>query len=796
MAVAPNFREEAAVAETFGVGRVSRVRTWAAGAALLAGLCLLLWEVNGHYPIREWIFWRYLAYWCGGGVFALACFSSGDLAIRKILGRTLEPGEQLVVAYSIGMFVFSVGTFLAGLLGLFGSGFFFLFPLALVALGGRGALRSALSFTRTLAFRGPSGGPWAPATLVFGVLALALVYFPIMSPANVAYDARWYHLSIAEHYAAAGRITRLEEGWMVGAYPQLATMFFTWAQQAPGRYFDKVLLAAHVEWAMFLATLLGVPVLVRRLAPNLSGWRSWLFVFLFPGLFLYDSNLNVGADHFLAALTPASWILLLAVWPSLDRRLGVLFGLVLGALVLVKYTAIIAVVPLIVAFAARVFWLAGRRLRRKTSMTFRSIALGALVPASVTLLATTPHWLKNWIFYGDPMYPVLHRYFDSHLWSPEFELHFQNYPWAFRPSSDLKGLLETLEVGVKFAFVPHNWASMHGGVPVFGMLFSLSLLALPFVRAPLRVWALAAACELGVLVWYWTNHQDRYLQAILPWFASVTAVVMGLAWRLGTPAREAAVLLCAAQAIWGSDVPFIPTHTMIGDTPIRESARLLGQGYRRNYDKRLVVSDYEQARPAEPKKTKILVHNIHVHWGLQAQVVNDWAPFQAGISYIRLASPRGTYDKLKSMGVTHILTPTSPDLNLEQDSIGANLVFWEFAKFYTIEERSYGGFRVARMPPNPPPPSAAERMVVYAGCRGKRYASGLYHLRDLNQLYDQPFARPLEAVPSSDGEALEKLAERADFYVVDKCHTKGFAPDGFELIYQRRDASLYARPPR
>ncbi len=63
---------------------------------------------------------------------------------------------------------------------------------------------------------------------MFGTLALAVVYLSIMVPENAAFDARSYHLPIAEHYATWGRIGRFPEGWFAGALPHLASWLYTW----------------------------------------------------------------------------------------------------------------------------------------------------------------------------------------------------------------------------------------------------------------------------------------------------------------------------------------------------------------------------------------------------------------------------------------------------------------------------------------------------------------------------------------------------------------------------------------
>src|SRR6185369_13217047 len=78
------------------------------------------------------------------------------------------------------------------------------------------------------------------------------VYLQVISPQNIAFDARWYHIPIAESYAAAGRIRPFPEGWYLGAYPHLASWLYAWAFLAPGALKDHLCLAMHLEYVVLL----------------------------------------------------------------------------------------------------------------------------------------------------------------------------------------------------------------------------------------------------------------------------------------------------------------------------------------------------------------------------------------------------------------------------------------------------------------------------------------------------------------------------------------------------------------
>jgi hypothetical protein len=773
-----------------------RARSWSLAVALSGGTWLLLSQVHAHYPIQHWLFWRYFAYWLAGGAFWLLVGAAGDRVVRLVWRRRLPAREHFATAFALGLLATATLVFVAGLAHAFGRAFFVALPLVLAALGGRSYFRFSWRFARR-AFARPAGPrPWAELTLALGVVAALLVYAPIMSPENISYDARWYHIPIAEHYAAQGSVSRFPEGWTLGAYPQLMTLISTWAMQLPfGRLFDRVMLIAHFEWVTFVATLAAVPVLVRRLSPGLSGYRSWLFVFLFPGLFLYDSNLNGSADHYVAATAPAIWLMLLRAWRRLEPRSCALLALALAAAANTKYTALSLVGPVCLGIGLRFTWLLVAGPTRPGRPARAQVLAGGALAAFVFLAATSMHWLKNIAFYGDPFFPALNATLELHPWSPDATLHYQKFMLVhgvWRPPATLDGVKETLKTAVNFAFVPHDWPTLHGAVPVLGMLFTLSILALPFVKRAGRLWAIALACELGIMLWYWTNHQDRYLQALVPWFAAFAAAVLALAYKSGRPGRVAAVGLVAAQGVWGSDVPFIPTHSMVEDSPLRETVRLLGQGYLKKYEERLVASEHEEVAAALPKNAKVLLHNQHMHLGLARPSVSDWSPFQSGLSYRALGSSRAAYDELRSFGVTHVLFSTLLAQGPENDSVGGDLIFWQMIDQYGQNRRTVGRFTLLDLTIDAPQRSSGSSLVMYLGCdTGVGYRSGLYEVRDLGQLYDLPFAAPRELESAAN---LKAQLLRASLAVLADCRSS--ARDqlhGFHQIHKRADSTLFAR---
>jgi hypothetical protein len=346
------------------------------------------------------------------------------------------------------------------------------------------------------------------------------------------------------------------------------------------------------------------------------------------------------------------------------------------------------------------------------------------------------------------------------------------------------------------SFIPNDWPRFHGHVPVFGSLFTLTLFFLPLLRKTKRIAGLFLAVHCGFLCWYWTHHQDRYLQAILPWMTVATAGVLMLVWRTHAVNRAAIGVLVALQIIWGGDVYFISGHAMIR-SPITAVADLISTGYRKDEKSREagLFSPFSDMARVLPRQAKVLVHQTHPHLGLEAMSVNDFSVNQGGISYGRIGSSRAVYDLLLSYGVTHMVYTTGD--TGEAETLAGDLVFFSFARKYGKNPRSFAGYVLAEMPAAPPSKEVSDVVAVLV-CPGGA-APGLYHLPELHvpafgprrNKYPPPFRAVAAGVPAAD------LVASAAYAVIEpKCAAglSGGPGAGFERIVKRKSYELWARP--
>lgn len=775
--------------------RGSSARTWLVGVALTISALWLCTIFDDHVPLEQWLFFRYAGCWLVAGAFCLSSLSVGNRIVRALS----TPGEQLdgqiTLSFATGAYVFFLATFLVGLFGGLNKTSFVLIPVVLFAVGARELARDLLSF-HARRFGRPWFEPLSAAEcvgLAGGTIALFLLYVPALIPENTAYDARWYHLGLAEHYAAAGAIARFPEGNVFGVIPHLATVLYAWAFLTPGAtLFDQVEICAHLEFVFFLFTLGGIPVLVRYLVPGGRARMAWVALFFFPAIFLYDASLLVAADHVAALWAVPTYLMMARAFRDLRPSTCLLFSIQVSALALTKYTAPIAAIFPVLALLFRGVWLGATALRSRSAPS-RTWLYGLAAALFSGLALTAPHWLKNWVWYGDPMYPILSRHFSPRPWiaeAPRWFAAYQAENWTAKGDAEAK-LRAVLRAFGDYSLAIYNWPDFHGAFPIVGSLFTFGLVAVPLLRGTRRVFWLVVTVHVGLVFWALYFAHDRYLQTLVPLMAAGIAGLSILAWRTGLPARAAVVLLGGVQLVFSLDMPFWPLHKMTGKAGMALASEFFGQAYDKRFGARTRAFDaLASIGEALPRGSKIVLHHEHVRLGLRHETIWDWPRFQFGISYGAEGSSREVYRLLKSYGATHVVW--SPEQAYGDDSLAGELVFHSFVR-HLVNVRSIRGRSVGELPRREPP--RERQLVLYYGCSGG-LQSGLYRVSDLAASPLTAPGFPLAPDPpprrvwSAPGEALIDEVDRA---IVDRRCAGAPALEGFERVARQGSREFLAR---
>jgi hypothetical protein len=521
-------------------------------------------------------------------------------------------------------------------------------------------------------------------------------------------------------------------------------------------------------------------VVVRRLALGAPRVLSWCARLAFPGLYLYDSNLNAGADHVAGFFVLPLALLMLRAWPRFEWRRVAWCAVLISAVALVKYTAWAVCASAGIMLGLRGLWLG--TARRQLSAWSSLLAL-----AGVTLLVTAPHWLKNLIWYGDPLYPQLAGVFNAHPWGPEFAARRADLD-GIRHGAPMttEGLAQAVRSAFLFSFVPHDWDFFHRDVPVFGSLFTLTLPCLPFLRRAGRLWGIYLGSMLAVIFWYGLAHYDRYLQTIVPLMAAGMAATFGRLWQQGAAPRVAVLALIGFQVIWGSDTPFIRSHNQLGmDSPVRHVAQFLASGHERRGGRLQLFQPMPAIGKLIPEGSVVLTHDTLLILGMDRNWVSDQN--QSVISYGVLATPRAIHEQLRALGVTHLVWP---DASVGVDSMAGDLAFYGYAIRYTKDQKRHAGYTIGTLPTEPPKASLRDPEVAYYGCQ-QAYSKGWYNLSGLTRrLPGMKHARGRGSLRDTAA-----VNARADFVVVERDCERDVNPDPnlFQWATRRGRIELFVR---
>jgi len=699
---------------------VRRLRSGLLAAVCAGGTVLYLTVLGRHYPVDTWLSWRLGALYGWLALFCIASVSAGSAVLERLLpGVRLARLEALVLSMAVGVVTFAFGMYVGGALAWFGPYFAVLLSLTMGLLGSP-SLRRLLAATKADSVRPSFGGTAAHAAGFIGVL---LIYFCVMTPEAINYDATWSHLTVAQDYAREGRLVAFPADYNKQV-PHLASIIYSWGFMVPGLdLMGHWMLAQHLEFAMLLWTLAGVGAAIQWIvrAPLPGAWAAF---FLFPSIFVYDHNLGTAADHVLAFFGPPVLLAARRFFPRLAYRPAVLLGIVLGGAALTKYQAMYFVVPLGTLVALRTAWLLLGDLRRDRTVHKQHL-LGPLVLAGALVLSMSPHFIKNVVFHGNPVYPFMQQVFStSHPVCPDSVVDFQNIyldqNWVPKGTATQK-LWSTLQIFFTFSFLPHY--NFYGGLPMFGSLFTLLLPCVLFLRRNLRLIFAIALPSGGLLMWASTFLVDRNLQILLPLLAAATGSLIVEVWRTGIPARLGLVPLVALQLIWGGDQPFYS-----GSPRLRDSIELVRSGF----DKRAATRFDHYLRPFRevganlPKGAKVLMHSTHQSLGVDQEVVLDWQGFQALIHYGHVHNVRELVLYYQKLGITHLVyKPHERMAPTKQEE-----VLWQmFAQWRSPKTKHIEQLRLIPMPKDLPTRTESYR-VLCVGLEG--YVDGVYDIANLN----------------------------------------------------------------
>jgi 4-amino-4-deoxy-L-arabinose transferase-like glycosyltransferase len=442
------------------------------------------------------------------GLLAIILLLSGVIGLKIIRWLGLIPSsflETIVFVVPIGLGVTAYGILALGVLGLLQAQYFILWFIVLffwsyqewweLVSSGKDKLRRAFC-TFKLIHLGKK------LLLLSFLLIFTLTLFQALTP-PWDYDGLMYHLQGPRIFLNAGKILPLPDTWGANG-PFTIEMLYMFGLRFGSDTFAKLL---HMSYAVLL--VLATFTFGRRFLGRAGGWIAAAILVAIPIFPLWASwayaDMAWALYEFLSIYALIVWIM------TLRREWLVLSGLAMGLALGSKYLALgsAAMLGLVVIWTTR-------------KQGWKLICQNAAIFGGVALLVGSPWYLKNWLWTGNPVYPL---YFGGLAWPAERVRLLMSYLNSFGTGHRISDyLLLPWNIYVQ----NQRFATLGSTIELPGFLFVL-LIFYPFMHHKKAINILAIIVLMRFAVWAVGSHQIRFLLPVFPGLSLLTAsVLLGL----------------------------------------------------------------------------------------------------------------------------------------------------------------------------------------------------------------------------------------------------------------------------
>ncbi len=302
---------------------------------------------------------------------------------------------RLIESFALGTLAISLLTFLWGTLGWMGSfdRLTLLLPLFAVAAIGWIGFRPAFKI---------AGKEIRNSILVLLIMVLlacvaALLFNLSLKPPTMCDECN-LHLPAAMEILRTGKI-EYRPHLNFNNFPQNVEMLFAWSMAY------SVPATSHL--VNFLAFLFLIAIFVRLARVALSAKIGWLAALIFSSLGGVKFNVvHANVDIWVLLYISVAVMCIVEGMKEKSNSKILLAGVMLGAAAGVKYTTLIAVITLVPAVLAIYF-----RQSLRDKYMYRVPVKIILLATGLAILAASPWYIRNVIWFGNPFFPFYSKYF-------------------------------------------------------------------------------------------------------------------------------------------------------------------------------------------------------------------------------------------------------------------------------------------------------------------------------------------------------------------------------------------------
>jgi hypothetical protein len=481
-----------------------------------------------------------------------------------------------------------------------------------------------------------------PLLLKIGLAGCAVVLISVLLVAlapSITHDAMVYHLNVPRIYADAHKIVPIPYNLFSNTVLNMEMLY------ALALSIDDFILANLLHFAMGLAALVALYAFARPALGKTVATLAVLILFFNP-LVLNEISIayiDLGMMFYFLLMMACLWR-----WSEKDEfRWFLLFCIFGGLFAGMKYTALHG---LIAAGAALAVIELGRKRSVRGFLT-KSVLFGAVAAAFVL-----PYLVKNYLFSGNPFYPLMYGLFGGRWLAPAQVERMLAYVNSHGMGHDWKHLV----------MLPWNITVLgNSGFKNFDAVITplwLAFLPAFFLvrRKPAILKWTVFLCTVYFLSWSTSTHITRYLMPLFPLLSLLCAyALIALSENIAAFSKSLRRTMVAAVAtvcgiIWFSFSFFYPLRA-----PSKFGAAVWGEQTRDAFLEKIVpgYSAFTYINDNLPQDAKLAFFWDNRGFFCEREQIGD-SVFEAP-SMLQLVheagSARAFHKKIRSMGINYIL---------------------------------------------------------------------------------------------------------------------------------------------
>jgi hypothetical protein len=474
-------------------------------AALFFGTTVVLHSTLGERPagdegIRAWLDTSY-----GIVLYLFITLTAGGLGWKILIVSRLATLEEVIpiglIALAIGYGILGYGALFLGLTGLLQPGTLIALLLIgnIIGFQAWGGWLRAVFKNSDLRTSFKQLALYQKTLTIFGLLILLLTFFQTLTPAW-DYDSLLYHMEVPRKFLAAGGISPQPEEWLT-YFPLTLEMVYTIGlgldSEIPAKLvhltfglilvfstfsFGKRFVGERSAWVA-VGVLLGVPII--------PVWASWAYIDMGFSTFASLSAFAIITWH---QTRKMPWLVIASV----------LLGFTMGT----KYMGLSVAASL----GLLVLWFSRKH-------GWRAFLTNGTIFGGIAALIAAPWYIKNIIWTGNPIYPLIAG---PPSWSP---FHMEIWTSFLRGFGTGTTLVDYLFLPINLYLRHDRFSTSFGVIEFPSFLFPLIVLY-PLVKhkGVSNIFIYLSVSQF--LLWSVGSQVNRYLLPIYPFLSLLTGIVI------------------------------------------------------------------------------------------------------------------------------------------------------------------------------------------------------------------------------------------------------------------------------